>query len=808
MEGGTPSNKVLRRATAVGVTIVVLLLLLCLRIFCIQIFQFDEYEQKVIDQITQVTPVAADRGVIYDTNGIVLATNITTYRLFIDPAVISQQSSTDSKDYASIIADGLSKIESLNITYDDVMKQTEYTKYRDRTIQKHISEESADEVRVFLEQAGIDNLALVHLQATSKRYYPYGNLASHVLGFTNSDGDGIYGLELQYNDKLKGTDGKYVTAKDSLGNEMPYDYESYIPAVDGYNVVTTIDVYIQAELEEQLKQAYLESGGQNRACGVVMDVNTGAVLAMATYPDFDLNDPWKLNEDCETKMAYCAAELAHSGFAEGTAGYAKMTRNLYCTIMRIPNDEEDQSLAKYEFSTYEDFSNALSQALLLGMWNNKATTEVYMPGSTFKVITAAMAYEEDLVVESEQFSCPGYHVVAGQKIKCHKISGHGSLNFPRGLQQSCNPVLMMMGARIGQDNFYNYFNSFGYFDKTGIDIQGEGQSIFWDKDLYYSSEVYLATASFGQNFKISVMQHLSAINAVANGGELITPHLIKEIRDNDGHVIYSHEVEVKRQVIGEETSRIVSQILEEGVATDGGGKNAYVAGYRVAAKTGTSEKKDIDDTQYRLDGESYTPYVCSTVAYAPADNPQMSVIIMVDEPTEGTLYGSVVAAPYIGKLFEEVLPYYGVESVFTEDELEKQAIQTPWLIALELDRAKELADMYGVQIEIVGDGKTVLAQSPDPLTLMEKGSAKVVLYTTTEAKNNRKTVIVPDLIGSTAVAANGTLTSYGLNIKISGTKNYMSGTGAVVYEQSIPAGTEVEIGTVVELHFRYLDPDD
>ncbi len=795
MEGGTPSNKVLKRSAVICAVITVLLLLLCLRIFSIQLFDFKKYEQKVIDQITQVTPVSADRGEIYDKNGIVIATNITTYRLFIDPAVISQQTVNDAKGYAEIIAKGLSQIESLGLTYDEIIAQTTYTRYRDRTLKKHISQEDAEKVRKFLEEAEIDDLALVHLQATSKRYYPYESLGSHALGFTNSDGDGIYGIELQYNQYLKGTDGKYVTAKDSSGKEMPYDYESYIPAIDGYSVITTIDVYIQAELEQQVKQAYLESGGKNRACGVVMDVNTGAVLAMATYPNFDLNNPWTLNEDAQTKLDGALAKLYDSDLEEGSQEFLEKTRELYCETLRISNAEASQ----YRYKTYEEFHSALSQGLMLAMWNNKVTTEVYMPGSTFKVITAAMAYEENLVRENETFSCPGYHIVLGQKIKCHKTTGHGSLTFARGIQQSCNPVLMMMGARIGQSRFYDYFNAFGYLDKTGIDIQGEGVSIFFEKDHF--TELDLAVTSFGQNFKISVMQHLSAISAVANGGELVTPHLLQEVRDNDGNIIYSYETQVKRQVISQETSRIVSEVLREGVATDGGAKNAYVAGYRVAAKTGTSEKKDTHDTDY-------TPYVCSTVAYAPADSPEIAAIIMVDEPTEGVLYGSVVAAPYIGQLLEEILPYYGVEAVFDEDELAKQAIETPWLMALSVERAQELAEMYGVSLDIVGDGDKVLAQSPAPLTLMEKGSAKVVLYTTEESKNNRKTVIVPDLLGMTAVAANGTLTGYGLNIKISGTKNYMSGTGAVVYEQSIPAGTPVEIGTVVELKFRYLDADD
>lgn len=757
MEGGMPSNKILKRSAVICGVITAMLLLLGLRVLSIQIFNFDEYEQKVIDQITQVTPVSADRGEIYDTNGIVIATNITTYRLFIDPAVIARQTTEDAVGYAEIIAKGLSQIESLGLTYDGIMKQTEYIKYRDRTLQKHISEESADEVRRFIEEAGLEKLALVHLQATSKRYYPYSNLASHVLGFTNSDGDGIYGLEYQYNSQLSGSDGKYITAKDSSGNKMPYNYESYIPAVDGHTVVSTIDVYIQAELEEQLKQAYIESGGQNRACGVVMDVNTGAVLAMATYPDFDLNDPWKLND-------YALAELGDSGYAEDSDEYGK-----------------------------------LKQELLLETWNNKVTTEVYMPGSTFKVITAAMAYEESLVSETETFSCPGYHIVSGQKIKCHKIVGHGSLTFARGLQQSCNPVLMMMGERIGNSKFYDYFISFGYRDKTGIDLPGEGTSIFFDEKEFLDSPqsaLDLAVSSFGQNFKISVLQHMSAINAVANGGYLVTPYLVKEIRDNDGNVIYSHETEVKRQVVSEETSLKVSAVLKEGVDTDGGAKNAYVAGYRVAGKTGTSEKKDTHDTDY-------TPYVCSTVAYAPADAAEISCIIMVDEPTKGTLYGSVVAAPYVGHVLEVVLPYYGVEARFTDEEVAKQAIETPWCIGMSAEAAAEHAKKYGVsEVEIVGDGKTVLAQSPSPLTLMEKGSARVILYTTQESKNDRQMVVVPNLAGMTAAAANGTLASHGLNIKISGTNSYLSGTAATVYEQSIPAGEEVEAGTVIELRFR------
>ena len=767
MEGGTPSTKVRKRAGIICLVMTFLFILLAAKILFIQTVKHDEYEQNVLDQMTQQTSVSANRGNIYDTNGVVIATNITTYRLFIDPAAISRQSDEDGIDYAKIIAEGVSAIGGLELTYDEIIAQAQYTKYRDRTLKRHISEELAQAVRQFLADSKLDDKALLHLQATSKRYYPYDTLACHVLGFTGSDGQGLYGLEYQYNEVLSGTDGQYIGAKDSFGNEMVYDYESYIPAIDGYNITTTIDVYIQAELEEQLKTTYIESGGQNRACGIVMDTETGAILAMAVYPNYDLNNPTELNYQALSR-------LESSGFEVGSDEYIE-----------------------------------LKQQLMLESWSNKAINEMYYPGSTFKVITAAMAYEENIVSETETFNCPGYHYVLGQKIHCHYHKGHGDLTFAEGLQQSCNPVLMFMGERIGAERYLDYFSSFGYFEKSGIDISGEsvtGKGVtFWsDEDFLHSAQtpLNLAVASFGQNFKISPIAHLTAINAVANGGYLVTPHFIKEITDNDGNVIYSYENSVRRQVISEETSKKVSAVLEDGVSGDGGAKNAYVAGYKIAAKTGTSEKKDTKSPY------TDTPYVCSTVAYAPADNPKITALILVDEPTEGVLYASTIAAPYIANLFEEVLPYYGVEAEYTEEELANLAISAPMLVAARVETAKNLAEMLGFEVVVVGDGEYVKAQSPATGLKVEPGSAKIIIYTTDEAINEKKYVTVPSLTGMTAVAANGTLTNLGLNIKISGTKNYMSGKGAVVVEQSPAAGTVVEEGSVIDVTFRYLDDDD
>lgn len=752
----TTNTKTIKRAAVLGIGISLVFVFLLLRILILQTLEYEKYQAKVISQITTETVIEADRGAIYDANGILIAGNVTTYRVFISPSAIKSASNESGVDYADMISYGLSQLLE-DVSYEEVQLQAGKTHYLDRTIARKVQGDVAKQIREFIKENALEDM--IFLEATATRSYPYDTLAAHTIGFTNNDGVGIYGLEYSYEQYLKGQDGKYITARDSDGNEMPYDYESYIPAVSGYDLYTTIDVFVQAALDEQVKAAYIESGGENRACGVVMDVNTGDILAISVYPTFDLNSPWKLNE--ESKLA-----LEQSGLD--------------------PESEE---------------YGALQQELLLTTWNNKAVTEVYMPGSTFKIITAAMAVEEDLVSLNETSFCPGYHIVNGHKIKCHKVQGHGSLTFAQGIQQSCNPWLMKLGARIGTADFYKYFKSFGYFGKTGIDLPGEGSTVegvtFWNKDTFESADIYLATASFGQNFKISVLGHVTAIAAVANGGNLVTPRLVRSIRDQNGNVIESFEPEIKRQVISASTCQTISKILEEGVSGNGGAKNAYVAGYRVAAKTGTSEKKDLRDENGELiDGK----YICSTVAYAPADDPQYIAMIMVDQPTQGTLYGSVVAAPYISNLLETILPYLGVEAVYTDAELAKQATEAPGVIWWTLDEARGYAESRGFELKVIGNGDTIYAQSPAAGTKVERDGATLIVYT--ERNMEKKTVKVPDLTGKTAVAASQLLANSNLNIKISGTNHYMSGTAATAYNQSIAPGTEVEIGTTVTVYFR------
>ena len=785
---------VVGRSKALWVILILGMSALLLRVLLLQTVDYDRYQKKVVEQMTTQSEVRANRGNIYDANGVAIATNITTYRVFISPSSIAEEQSEKNQNgediqLAEMISDELSQL--LGVSRDFVLAETARTRYLDRTIKKNVSEAKADEVRAFIAEYGLQRM--IYLEATETRYYPYATLASHVIGFAGSDGSGLYGLENTYNTLLAGTNGRYITARDARGNEMPYEYEEYIEAEDGYDLYTTLNVYVQAALEEQVAAAYVEAGGKNRAAGIVMDVNTGAILGMATYPNFNLNSPWTLDMDSQILL--------------DSMGY----------------DPDSEAYSR------------LKQTLLLNMWSNKTITESYIPGSTFKVMTAAMALEEDVVELDTCFTCSGYKNVLGHKIHCHKTTGHGTLTFSQGIQQSCNPVLMTVGQAIGTDKFYNYLTAFGYAEKTGVDLPGEGSGVFATKDAF--TELDLAIYAFGQNFNVTLLQQVTAVSAVANGGYLVTPHLMSSVVDKDGNLIKSYDTNVRRQVVSSEVCATVSQILEEGVSGNGGAKNAYVSGYRVAAKTGTSEKKErecpiCDSTalpqningevrcvctvcQYEgaLDEFAVSKdYVCSTVAYAPADDPQYAVVIIVDEPTEGVLYGSVVAAPYVANVMETILPYLGVEAIYSEAELEKFAVETPNCFGMTGNYAKNLCEgsSYGLKVEIIGDpADVVYKQYPEKGTVMEKTSGTIYLYT---GKRSSEIVVenvtVPNVLHMSAAAANGVLIENGLNIRIEGTKNYMTGTSVQVVSQSIPAGTSVPRGTVITVRFLSLDDED
>ncbi len=733
-----------RRGTRLFLLFCGIMLGLLAVLFHMQVFGYGAYQDKVIDQITVGSALKAERGDIYDRNGNLLATTVTTYRVYISPVDIRAYEKKNGAGVASRIAKALSSI--LETDEETIYKKAGRYYRLDETIAKNVEKEVADQVLRYAMEEGYTSM--IHCEASGKRYYPCNTLAAQTIGFTGGDGQGLFGLELYYDKYLAGTDGKYVTAKDAGGHDLPSGYTSYIPAKDGLDMHTTLDLYIQTQLERVLIDAAEDAGAANRVCGVVLDVNTGAVLGMATLPSYDLNDPYTLYE---------------------------------AALQELDNYEKGSE-------EYREKKNEL----LYEMWNNKTITETYEPGSTFKIMTSAMGLESGVITPSDPFHCTGAFQVGGVLIHCHKRNGHGALNFAGGLQQSCNPVFMQVAARLGSETFYRYVEGFGYLEKTGIDLPSETNSIF--HKLQNIHEVELATAAFGQRFNVSVMQQITAVATVANGGNLITPHLLSSFTNEDGETVLSYATQIKRQVVSEATCKTVSEILEAGVSGNGGAKNAYVSGYKIAAKTGTSEK---------LNGKR----IGSCVAYAPADDPQIAVIIMVDEPTSGMVYGSVVAAPYVSDLLSAILPYLGHLPTYTEEEQQNISLPIGNYIGLSrAEAAKKIQDL-GLTVVYADDngGDTITAQVPSAGCQIKKEGGRVILHTGGKPKD---TIKVPVLLGKTAQEANALLLSCGLNICIKGAQNYQLGSGAVVVAVSHEAASYVAPGTVITVTFRHLDPDD
>ena len=709
------------------------------RLIYLQIIKYKEYRTAVIEQMIYETPVTAARGTITDRSGVTLATNYTTERIFISPYDI------ESEEERELICRGLSDI--LSVDYDYIYEQSLKTRYKDRTIKKNVDEDTADIVRKYITDNSLERKICMAEMTT--RIYPFSTLACHVIGFCGTDG-GSYGLEYYYNSVLSGVSGKIVAAQNGSGGSMPYNYETYIDAANGANLVTTIDYKIQSIVEKYLEQAATEAGCASRAEAIALDPSTGEIYAMAVYPSYDLNYPTTLSGYYDKKIAEAAAKYG-----------------------------EDS----------EDYKKALS-GFTLEMWNNKAISETYEPGSTAKIFTSSMAVEENKVSDSDTFYCPGYYTVLGWKIKCHKTTGHGLVSFARGLEQSCNPCMMMLSERIGIQNFCKYFSAFGLDSKTGIDLPGETSSVFTSEDAMTALD--LAVYSFGQRFNVTAIQQITAISAVANGGVLVTPHVVKEIRDNAGNTIASFGTTVKRQVVSTETASEICAILAEGVATDGGAKNAYVAGYSVAAKTGTSEKGTVGDKR-----------IASTVAFAPSYDPQIAIILIVDEPTLGSRYGSTVAAPYVAKMLGEILPYLGVEPVYTESEMASQMISVKNYRGQSLDVAIKEISAAGLKYEIIGSGTSIINQVPASGSKMSAENGKIILYT--EAAEETVTAKIPNVKGMTAAQANKALADAGFNISLSGVT---SGSGATAVKQFPAAGTEVEKGTVVTVEFLFEGTSD
>lgn len=740
-------RKMRKREYAVFIIFVIVLLLLVLRVFFWQVVRGDELRDKAIAQQTSKTVVNAARGTIYDRNGKALAESATVNTVVCNPQQIAKDGS------AALVSTKLAEI--LELDYDKVY--TTVTKSnRYQVIKKRITVEQTDAIKQLKSKDTNPDYKLfsgVYFEEDSKRYYPYG-IAPHVIGFTGYDNNGLQGIELTFDKELAGKPGSILSLKNAAGVSVDAQYEEQENSKKGADVVLTIDESVQHILDKYLESAVSENKLREGACGIIMNPKTGEILAMSTKPDFDLNDPY--NIDRFTKYA-----------------------------VDIDLNEE---LKNYNSSNEEEKNKAVA-SLRNKMWRNKAVSDTYEPGSTFKILTAAMALEEDVVTLDSPFYCSGYKQVADRKIRCHKNEGHGAETFVQGVQNSCNPVFMELGLRVGSEKFAEYFKAFGLTQKTNIELIGESNSIFYKNKM---SEVDIATSSFGQGFSVTPMQLITAISAVINGGNLMKPQIVKEIRNEDG-VVKSYQPEIVNRVISEDTSKTMREILESVVSSpNGSGKNAYIKGYRIGGKTGTSEKGRNNDKR-----------IASFVGFAPADDPQIVCLVMMDEPQVAVRYGGTIAAPVVGSVIEETLEYLGVERQYTEEELQTSTVTVPELREINVSEAKQKASEQGFKVRVVGDGETVLDQLPKPSVTVGKNST-VILYT--EEGDDGKYTTVPDIKGKSPQAAKAELEDYGLNFEAVGA-GLNTSSGAYAVKQSIDPGEKVLRATVVSVEFRHSSSD-
>lgn len=715
--------------------VIFLCVLLLGRTAFIQFVQGSELQRKAIEQQTRDRIINSKRGTIYDRNLKPLAISASVETVTVNPSVIKENGNAES------VATELSRI--LDMSYEEVYEKiTKNSSYE--YVKRKIETPQSDEIKALKAEGKLEG---VNLDEDSKRYYPYNNFASHVIGFTGVDNQGLAGIELMYDKYLKGTPGRVVSAKNAVGTDMPYQYEKYYSSEDGLNVVLTLDEVIQHFVERNLETAVIENDVKNGAAAIIMDVKTGEILAMSTKPDFDLNNPLVIQDE-ETK-----AEL--------------------------------EALSKENPDAYQE---ALNTALGK-MWRNKAVMDTYEPGSTFKILTSAIALEENLVSDSDSFVCTGAKTIAGHSIRCWKAGGHGVQDFAKAIQNSCNPAFMTIGERIGKEGFFKYTKGFGLQEKTGIDLPGEAEGIFFNESQFGPLEC--ATTSFGQGFQVTPIQLISAVAAVANEGKYMKPHIVKELTDSEGKVVQRFEPEFVRQIVSKETSQKMCSLLES-VVSEGSGSNAYIKGYRVAGKTGTSEK------QPRSEGKK----IASFVGFAPADDPQVACLVMLDEPEGGQYFGGVIAAPVVGAILEDVLRYLNVEPRLSQEEVQKSDISVPEIVGDTVaDATKKVTDAK-FKINVVGDGDTVVTQVPKSSAQLPEGST-INAYTTEEKPTE---VTVPKVTGLSVVDANTRLVNSGLNLKVSGTGRGDAIAGETVAAKQDPAeGTVVPKGSIVYVEFRHLD---
>ena len=708
---------------------VVMFVLLFFRLFDLQITRHEELQSKAVNQQTRRTVVTASRGTIYDTAGNILAISSSAETIILSPLEIDN-ALNDTEDPVTWTKDSLAAglAEILGKDAASIRKRMDNVKSQYELIQLRADEEVAARVRAYVEENKISG---VHLVADTKRYYPYGSLAAQVIGFVGDDNTGLYGLEAYYEEELEGQSGLVISAKDQAENDMLYTYEQYFAAKNGSDLTLTLDTTIQYYLEKGIESMVDKFSAANGASGIVMDAKTGGILAMASYPNYDLND--------------------------------------FLTV----SDQTLQERIERGESTVADMQ--------LLQWRNKALNDTYEPGSTFKILTLSAALEEGVVDKTTTVNCGGSVNISGYTIHCSNKNGHGLQTLVQSVGNSCNPAFINYGLRIGSEKFYEYMRSFGLMNTTGIDLGGEAVGVFAADSSF--TQLDLACYAFGQNFTVTPLALIAAQAACVNGGYLHTPYLVERITDSDGNVTYRHDDTPVRQVISEQTSATVRECLEYVVAS-GTGKNGQVAGYRIGGKTGTADKGQTGDV------------VVSFLCFAPADDPQVIMLITMDTPSRATgtyVSGGNMVAPTASTVMAEILPYLGVEPSYSAEELLGMDTTVPNVIGMSVEEAKAKLKDRALSYKIVGDGETITDQTPAGGAIIP-GKSSVILYVGEEKSTDK--CVVPHLIGKTPSEANTTATAAGLLIRFSGTTGSESSSVRVL-SQSIDEGTEVEAGTVI-----------
>ena len=708
---------------------VVMFVLLFFRLFDLQITRHEELQGKAVNQQTRRTVVTANRGTIYDAGGNILAISSSAETIILSPLEIDN-AVNDTEDPVSwtkeSLAAGLAEI--LGKDASAIRKRMDNVKSQYEVIQLRADEDTAAKVRSYVDE---NKIAGVHLVADTKRYYPYGSLAAQVIGFVGDENTGLYGLEAYYEKELEGQSGLVISSKDQAENDMLYTYEQYFAAKNGSDLTLTLDTTIQYYLEKGIESMVDKFSAANGASGIVMDAKTGGILAMASYPNYDLND--------------------------------------FLTV----SDQTLQERIERGESTVADMQ--------LLQWRNKALNDTYEPGSTFKILTLSAALEEGVVDKTTTVNCGGSVNISGYTIHCSNKNGHGLQTLVQSVGNSCNPAFINYGLRIGSEKFYEYMRSFGLMNTTGIDLGGEAVGVFAADSSF--TQLDLACYAFGQNFTVTPLALIAAQAACVNGGYLHTPYLVERIADSDGNVTYRHDDTPVRQVISEQTSATVRECLEYVVAS-GTGKNGQVAGYRIGGKTGTADKGQTGDV------------VVSFLCFAPADDPQVIMLITMDTPSRATgtyVSGGNMVAPTASTVMAEILPYLGVEPSYSAEELLGMDTTVPNVIGMSVEEAKTKLKDRALSYKIVGDGETITDQTPAGGAIIP-GKSSVILYVGEEKSTDK--CVVPHLIGKTPSEANTTATAAGLLIRFSGTTGSESSSVRVL-SQSIDEGTEVEAGTVI-----------